>query len=81
MRDQRSKHFDDDPHADQRGDVRRIVGRRNLDHFQASANAFEGRRQKTQELERLACGRKPPGSGQPVPGTKPQSSESTSNEM
>jgi ubiquinone/menaquinone biosynthesis C-methylase UbiE len=26
-------------------------------------------------------GRKPPGSGQPVPGTKPQSTLSTSNEM
>ena len=77
MRDHRTKRFDHDAHAEQRGDIGRIVGRRHLDHLEP-AQAL--RRDEAKDLQRLAR-QEAAGSGQPVPGTKPQSIESTSKEM
>src|SRR4051812_17964964 len=34
--DQRAQHIDDDTHAEQRGDVRSVIGRRDLDHLETA---------------------------------------------
>ena len=70
VRDHRAERLDDDAHAEQRGDVGGVVGRRDLDHLQAADALGAATSPRSFSASR---GRKPPGSGQPVPGTKPQS--------
>jgi hypothetical protein len=70
--DQGPEHVDDDPDAEERSDVGGIVGRRDLDDFDA-AETFGCHLPTSRSTSR---GRNPPGSGQPVPGTKPQSTQS-----
>ena len=72
-----AQHLYDDPHSEQSGDVGGVVRRRHFDDLQA-ANPLGG--YQTEKLQRFSW-QKTTGSGQPVPGTDPQSTESTSNEI
>ena len=64
VRDHRAERLDHDAHAEQRGDVGGVVGRRDLDHLEP-AQAL--RRDQAEELQRLArqeaAGLRPAGAG------------------